>query len=66
LVTRHVCKELQHRPPPDRTERAVAIVRDPSGGYHTIGDAVAPTDAVDAELDAEASNDTAATAEVDA
>ena len=54
LVTWHVCKALQHRPPPDRTERAVAIVRDPAGGYHTIGEAAPPTEAVDAELHAEA------------
>jgi ubiquinol-cytochrome c reductase cytochrome b subunit len=53
FITWHVCKALQHRPPPDRTERAVAIVRDPAGGYHTIGEAAPPTDAVDAELDAE-------------
>ncbi len=53
LVTWHVCNALQHRPPPDRTERAVAVVRDPAGGYRTVGDSLAPTEAVDAELHAE-------------
>jgi ubiquinol-cytochrome c reductase cytochrome b subunit len=53
LVTWQVCKSLQHRPPPDRTERAVAIARDPSGGYHTIGEEESPSEAVDAEHAAE-------------
>ena len=66
FITWHVCKGLQHRPPPDRTERAVAIVRDPGGGYHTIGEAAAPTEAVDAELDAEAPSELATNQEVDA
>jgi ubiquinol-cytochrome c reductase cytochrome b subunit len=53
IVTWHVCKALQQRPPPDRTERSVAIERDPAGGYHTIGEEAPPADAVDAELHAE-------------
>jgi ubiquinol-cytochrome c reductase cytochrome b subunit len=52
FVTYRLCKALQHRPPPGRTERAVAIVRDPAGGYHTIGEPESPSDAVDAEQDA--------------
>lgn len=47
LVTWHVCRSLQRRPPPDRTERAVAITRDPAGGYHTIDEPEAPSAAVD-------------------
>jgi ubiquinol-cytochrome c reductase cytochrome b subunit len=53
IVTWQLCKALQQRPPPGRTERAVAIVRDPAGGYHTIGGPTPPTEAVDAELRAE-------------
>jgi ubiquinol-cytochrome c reductase cytochrome b subunit len=67
IVTWQVCKALQQRPPPDRTERSVAIVRDPAGGYHTIAEAAPPTEAVDAELHAEAAAETATeTAEVEA
>ncbi|HZB41880.1 MAG TPA: ubiquinol-cytochrome c reductase cytochrome b subunit [Ilumatobacter sp.] len=50
FVTWNVCRALQQRPYPDRTERAVAIVRDRVGGYHTVGEAAAPTEALDAEL----------------
>jgi hypothetical protein len=63
-VTWHVCKALQQRPPPDRTERSLAIVRDPAGGYHTIAEA---TESVDAELHADAVTETVTeTAEVEA
>jgi ubiquinol-cytochrome c reductase cytochrome b subunit len=53
FVTYRLCKALQQRPRPDRTERAAAIVRDPGGGYHTIDEPESPSDAVDAQQDAE-------------
>jgi ubiquinol-cytochrome c reductase cytochrome b subunit len=49
IVTFHVCKALQRRAGPDRTERAVAIVRDTAGGYHAIDEPEAPADALDLE-----------------
>jgi ubiquinol-cytochrome c reductase cytochrome b subunit len=65
VVTWHVCKSLRQRPPPGRTERSVAIVRDAAGGYHTIREAESPAEAVDTERHAVAV-DEAAEAEVEA
>jgi ubiquinol-cytochrome c reductase cytochrome b subunit len=55
IVTWHVCRVLRRRAGPERTERAVAIVRDPSGGYHVASEPALPAEAaaVEAEIEAE-------------
>jgi hypothetical protein len=34
FATYRICRALQTRPGPDRTERAGVIMRDAGGGYH--------------------------------
>lgn len=36
FVTMRLCRSLQRRPPPERTERASMITRDATGGYETV------------------------------
>lgn len=38
VVTHRLCRYLTERPGPERTERDVEIVRDPGGGYRTVGE----------------------------
>jgi ubiquinol-cytochrome c reductase cytochrome b subunit len=51
FVTWRVCRLLHVRPQPERTERVVAIVRDPSGGYRTVGQPVMPAEAEQIEVE---------------
>lgn len=36
LVTYRICRTLQARPAPERTERATAVARDSSGAYEEV------------------------------
>ena len=36
IVTRHICRTLRDRPSPGRTERAMVVARDRSGGYGSV------------------------------
>jgi ubiquinol-cytochrome c reductase cytochrome b subunit len=45
-VTWQLCRNLAARPGPERTERAGAVARDPTGGYHGVA---APTELIGAE-----------------
>lgn len=43
FVTRHVCRTLRDRPAPERTERAMVVARDRSGGYSSLPEHGPPT-----------------------
>lgn len=50
VVTHHLCRYLSGRDEPERTERDVELVRDPGGGYRTVGEiATATTEEPDRE-----------------
>jgi ubiquinol-cytochrome c reductase cytochrome b subunit len=51
FVTWRVCRLLHARPQPERTERVVAVVRDPSGGYRSVGQPVMPAEAEQIEVE---------------
>jgi ubiquinol-cytochrome c reductase cytochrome b subunit len=51
FVTWRVCRLLHERPHPERTERVAAVVRGPSGGYHTVGEPVMPAEAEQIEVE---------------
>jgi ubiquinol-cytochrome c reductase cytochrome b subunit len=55
IATWHVCRVLRRRTGPERTERAVLIVRDRSGGYHVASEPALPAEAaaVESELETE-------------
>jgi ubiquinol-cytochrome c reductase cytochrome b subunit len=49
VVTLHLCRYLGARPEPERTEREAEIVRDPGGGYRTLGSSAHGPDGSDTE-----------------
>lgn len=50
-ITRQVCRSLQQRPGPERTERTAVVRRERSGAYHTVDDVEHPGGEVDHDAD---------------